>query len=409
MSTEYDSKVHRHNNQDQDINEDIHTAIRCESGEEDAVIVFTSGTTSGSKGVRLSHKSLWIQSLAKLQRPCGYTQQTRMLASTVPLFHVGGLSSTLAVLLAGGTLVVPSSPLGFNPISVFQSVTSKTTLQSANTLVVVPAMLHSLLQHVSHHETYDSVKLLLIGGQSASPDTIQHVARVFPNARLVQTFACTEAASSMTFLEVKPEDGMQHSSLSNGPSGDCVGVPPPHVELALVDAESQRTIPIPFQVGVFATRGPHVMNGYWTRNGASENLSRDEWYVTSDLGFYDENGQFYFSGRAKDVIRTGGETVIALEVERILQSHPGIRECSVFALPDERFGETVCAAIVCNNTNTLALSDVRSFCSRRSLAGYKQPRAVYLVNELPRNSSGKVVKYQLVERFREPQPLRSQL
>jgi fatty-acyl-CoA synthase len=308
--------------------------------------------------------------------------------------------------LAGGTLVVPSSP-GFDPISVLQSVTSKVTLKSANTLVVVPAMLHSLLQHVPEHETYGSVKLILIGGQSASPDTLHHVARVFPNARLVQTFACTEAASSLTFLEVKPEDTMQRL-ISDGPSGDCVGVPPPHVELALVDEDHGRTILSPYQLGLFATRGPHVMNGYWTRNGANKRRSTDEWYVTSDLGFYDENRKFYFSGRAKDVIRTGGETVIAPEVERTLQCHPCIRECAVFALPDERFGETVCAAIVCH-AKPLALSDVRSFSSKRGLAGFKQPRAIFIVNELPRNSSGKVLKYQLVERFRQPLPLRSKL
>lgn len=150
------------------------------------------------------------------------------------------------------------------------------------------------------------------------------------------------------------------------------------------------------------------MNGYWTRNGANKSRSTDEWYVTSDLGFCDENRKFYFSGRAKDVIRTGGETVIAPEVERTLQCHPCIRECAVFALPDERFGETVCAAIVCQ-AKPLALSDVRSFCSKRGLAGFKQPRAIFIINELPRNSSGKVLKYQLVERFRKPQPLRSKL
>lgn len=389
---------------DQDINGAIQNVINDKDGGDDAVIVFTSGTTSGSKGVRLSHKAVWIQSLAKLRQPCRYTQETRMLASTVPLFHIGGLSSTIAVLMAGGTWVVPPSA---DPKSVLQSLTS--TRLSANTLVVVPAMLHSLLQHISENETYESVSLLLIGGQSASPDTIQRIAHVFPNARLVQTFACTEAASSLTFLEVKPDRHKTILSLPKGPSGDCIGVPPPHVDLILLNKDNQAAIQAPYQVGVFTTRGAHVMNGYWKRTGTIKNCSTDSWYLTSDLGYRDENGQFYFSGRTKDVIRTGGETVIASEVERVLLCHFDIRECAVFALPDERFGESVCAALVLCDSELLTLSDVRSFCSQRGLAGYKQPRLIYIVKELPRNSSGKVVKYRLVERFRARQPLRSKL
>ena len=395
-------------------NHEIDNAIQeiaeSQDGDQDAVVVFTSGTTSGSKGVRLSHRALCVQAIAKLRKPCRYSRQTRMLASTVPLFHVGGLSSTLSVFLAGGTWILPSSGSSFDPTSVLKSVSS--LLLPANTLVVVPAMLHSILQQASGTDSsYDSVRLLLIGGQSASPETLRHIARIFPNARVVQTFACTEAASSLTFLDVQhnyPES--MTVSLPSGPNGDCVGVPPPHIELVLINKDNERNVQIhqPHQVGIFATRGPHVMSGYWKRDVDNESLSQDSWYITNDLGFHDEHGRFYFCGRTKDIIRTGGESVIALEVERVLLDHPDIQECAVFALPDERFGEAVCAALVSKN-EALTLSYLRHFCTEQGLAGYKKPRAAFFMKQLPRNSSGKVQKHKLVERFRERQLLLSKL
>ena len=189
-------------------------------------------------------------------------------------------------------------------------------------------------------------------------------------------------------------------------------MPPKHVDLVLVGNDSnQAEIQGPFTVGIFATRGPHVMNGYWKRSKRNETSSAapDSWYLTNDLGFRDEQGHFYFCGRTKDIIRTGGETVIALEVERALLSHPDIEECAVFALDDNRFSEAVCAALVCNENERLSLKDIRKFCSNQGLASYKKPRRVFLVNELPRNSSGKVLKHKLVERYKIQQPLLSKL
>jgi len=399
------------------IDEDIDAAIQrladSRDGNGDAVIVFTSGTTSGLKGVRISHKSLGIQALAKLRQPCSYDRNTRMLASAVPLFHVGGLCSTLSVLSAGGTWILPDGgSSSFDPEAAIKSLDSP--ILAANTLVVVPAILHSIFRRVSDTDVYDSVRLLLVGGQSASPETLRHAHRVFPNARIVQTFACTEAASSLTFLQVNPNE-LESLTLSipqGGATGDCVGVPPNHVDLVLVDNDCKHAeIQDPFRVGVFATRGPHVMNGYWKRSARNKtsSIAPCSWYLTNDLGFRDERGRFYFCGRTKDIIRTGGETVIALEVERALLSHPGIEECAVFGLPDNRFGEAVCAAFVCKESQHLSLRDIRSFCSNQGLASYKKPRRVFVASELPRNSSGKVLKHNLVERYKIQQPLLSKL
>lgn len=391
---------------------------------DDAVIVFTSGTTGGSKGVRLGHRAIYVQCLAKLQKPCCYNESTRLLANTVPFFHVGGLSSIMAVWLAGGTLVLPSRssnlPLAFDPRTTLDSLRQR----HSTTLVVVPAMLYALQQEQQKMNRsmdvveadlrcYPEVQLILIGGQSADASTLQFVRHTFPNARIVQTYACTEAASSLTFRDVtKPlaSDGATHIS------GECVGRPPLHVELRLFRVKGEGTaqnesstngfISERWTPGIIGTRGPHVMNGYWrrSRDGAStkQTPSHSSWLRTNDLGFWGKDGQtLYFCGRVTDSIRTGGETVLAAEVERCLLQHPNLVECAVFPLPDRKFGETVACAVVVGDP--LQVDDIKeticALCARKGLAGYKRPRLVFQVDKLPRNSSGKILKFKLVKRF----------
>lgn len=392
--------------------------------EEDALVIFTSGTSSasGSKGVRLSHGAILVQAWAKCQPPCAYDGNTRILATTVPLYHVAGLNSALALLWAGGTWVYPLSQEGgaFHAATVLDSISASPPLLATNTLVMVPAMLHALLQHCHKNNVtilpyFPSVRLILIGGQSAPPSMIAQLQQIFPSARMVQTYACTEAASSLTFLELTRD--IVDRKLPPL-AGDCVGVPPPHVELVLLeptkkDETVQRprvVIREPHRVGILATRGPHTLNGYWNRDVPHPSKRRkNDWFITNDLGFIDAHGRFYFCGRLNDVIRTGGETVVALEVEKVLLQHENVRDVAVFGLPDERFGKCVCAALVMRDIDEPrrphSLETVREYCAQQGLAGYKRPRKVFLLKELPRNQSGKLLKYKLVEQFKRHPPL----
>jgi acyl-CoA synthetase (AMP-forming)/AMP-acid ligase II len=378
-------------------------------GREDAVLVYTSGTTSGSKGVRLSHAAILIQSWAKLRHPCNYSAATAMLATTVPFFHVGGLSSIAAVWLAGGTLVFPADDThngarmaGFQPQQVWQSIANHVNGSSVNTLVVVPAMLHAIENNApTDIQSFPGVQLILIGGQSAASSTIQFLSRVFPNARVVQTYACTEAASSLTFLDVKT---YSPALVDTKIAGDCVGVPPKHVQLGIFRTDqfgSRFIVHTPHTVGIIGTRGPHVMTGYWSRRAKQNSntvLRKQDWMFTNDLGYWDDQGRLYFCGRVNDSIRTGGETVMALEVERVLLQNPEVAECAVFSLSDEKFGEAVCCALVSRGPE-LTLVDIRRWCRQCGMAGYKQPRRIFHVGELPKNSSGKILKFLLEERF----------
>jgi fatty-acyl-CoA synthase len=370
------------------------------ASQRDALVVFTSGTTGGSKGVRLSHRALIVQALAKLQYPCNYSKTTAMLATTVPLFHVGGLSSSLAVVLAGGHLIFPdtATTTGFDADLVWKSLSFPHT--PVNVLVVVPAMLVTLFANHTSSKVYANVRLILIGGQSATRTTIEQISKVFPNARIVQTYACTEAASSLTFLQVQPFETITQKSVLGSP-GDCVGSPPSHVELKLYSKEDTSVSDvtnIPYQPGIIATRGPHVTSGYWNRGAPQTTANVQGWFWTNDLGFFDTNGLLYFCGRVRDVIRTGGETVLAQEVERTLLLHPEVMECAIFPRQDERFGEAVACALVTTG-GPLELVTIKKWCEQHGLANYKRPRYLFLVDELPRNSSGKVLKHELAATF----------
>lgn len=398
------------------------------ASNSDALIIFTSGTTGGSKGVRLSHRALLVQALAKLDDPCKYSAATAMLATTVPLFHVGGFSSFLAVLLAQGQLVFPErqgpSSSKFQVDDISKSL--RDPYLPSNTLVVVPAMLSSFFDAEDKtgmkRSRFPKARLLLIGGQSASRDMIERCRYSFPNARLVQTYACTEAASSMTFLQLITNNAQIPITTSSQdgayPNGTCIGRSPNHLELRIFRKRPQQkgasgvskyvTITKPHELGLIATKGPHVMNGYWERgvHRRGDTVTRkgieDQWFIGSDLGFWDDEGRLCFAGRAKDVVRTGGETVLAREVEQVLLKHPDVAECAIFPRIDRRYGEAVACAIVAKQSRggvNVTIRAMKKWCQQKGLAGYKQPKFLFLVNDLPRNSSGKVLKHKLVEKF----------
>jgi len=434
----------------------------------DAILLFTSGTSSpnGAKGVKLSHKSLYIQSIAKTRHPCNYNKDTNMIATTVPWFHVGGLSSVLAVMFAGGMLVFPPQDDGnsrsvdggkgkkrFQSQKILQSIQpeASTANISANTLVVVPAMLHSIVEYHNNHShqptsttttSYPNVKLILVGGQSiGSGKLYKSIRNLFPKARIVQTYACTEAGSSITFEDLGYWNGnsstgkiidymLERKEATNGSDVDnkgrssqmdgatCVGLPPSHIEIGIFNTEqvaagsssSLKQLPNG-QMGIIGTCGPHTMSGYWNRGDQSSTKSQqneNEWMLTNDLGYiHPITNKLYFCGRANDVIRTGGESVLATEVERIIGMYDGIEECAVFALPDVKFGEAVCAAVVMSSSLASTIGNVvveydqmkhklRAYCSKQQLAGFKQPRKVFYMKALPRNSSGKVLKHEII-------------
>lgn len=374
----------------------------------------------------------------------GYTCTTTFL-SVVPLFHVGGISSSLAVTMAGGCHVfVPR----FTPTSGSAAVRTG----GVNTLVVVPTILDMMLKADFDYSStrgedlgasqpnmlsppplsvWEDVTTVVVGGQPLSRRLEYRARQRIPRATLYQTYACTEAGSTMTFATYPPsgihrrtpENTLSDPSDANAGSAGASdgerehgveghplrGKPAVHVEIRVVERGIPDTMPARCcpagKVGEIETRGPHVMKGYWGSSELTAAVLRpDGWLRTGDLGRLDERtGYLIFVGRAKDVIKTGGENVYASEVEGVLLRHDWVVEAAAYGVEDERLGEKVAASVVLCDTAydkaggvscDTARTVLSEFCGRY-LSHYKRPRRIDVVPTLPKNSAGKILRHRL--------------
>jgi acyl-CoA synthetase (AMP-forming)/AMP-acid ligase II len=156
----------------------------------------------------------------------------------------------------------------------------------------------------------------------------------------------------------------------------------------------------PGQVGEIVARGPRMMKGYWQQESATTDTIRGGWVYTGDLAYQDEDGYIYLAGRARDFIKRGGEMISPEEVEQVLLSHPDVDDAAVIGVPDLEWGEEV-RAVVVRRSPQVGERDLMEYCRQR-LAGFKRPRSVVFVGELPRNPMGKVLKRDLRQQFGYP-------
>ncbi len=203
-----------------------------------------------------------------------------------------------------------------------------------------------------------------------------------------QGYGLTETSPLATFLT--PEWALAKIG--------SAGRPPMLVDIKLVDA-SGGAITEPMARGELCVRGPNVMRGYWNRPAdTAAVIDPDGWFHTGDVAYADEDGFYFICDRIKDMVITGGENVYPAEVESVLYDHPGIADVAVIGLPDERWGEVVVAVVVPKPEASLSLEEVRDFAGDR-LARYKLPTRLEVVDVVPRNPAGKVLKFELRERF----------
>jgi acyl-CoA synthetase (AMP-forming)/AMP-acid ligase II len=364
-------------------------------------IFFTSGTTARPKGVILSHQAMLVQAVAKLKH-VGYSAQSRYL-HLAPLFHLGGASSALAVTLAGGVhvleAVAPRSERVRKQTPSMSDTCSAIVRHRVNTLVVVPAILQMLLDEVQSSGHECDVATLLYGGGSLTTAQLVSAQRLLPGCRLIGAYGMTETASTMTFVD--------HSTLpADSPAHSSVGRPPEHAELRILETTESFRREDGFLFGEIATRGPHVMDGYFRRTAETSAAFDLGWFRTGDLGYMDDSGHLFLVGRAKDMIRSGGESVLAGEVEQVLSRHPAVTSTAVVGVPHRVLGEAVAAAVIATEwpgEERLAL-----WC-RDGLSSYKRPRWILGMDRFPLSSTGKVLKEELREEILERLHTRAKL
>ena len=332
-------------------------------------IMYTSGTTGRPKGAMLTHANAMANARNSLLLARG-VRPTDVTVTAAPMFHIGGLGvhSLPFVYVGAKNVIVPT----FDPPAFLAAMAEhRATLQ-----FLVPAMWAALMR-VPGFDDHDlsSLDMALSGGAPTPLPLIE-----FFDSRGVpfqEGFGLTETAPSVTVLDA------EHIKDKLG----SIGRPLQHVETRLVDADDRDVAP--GEVGELLVRGENVFAGYWMLPGPTAEAFRGGWFHTGDLGKIDEDGYITLVDRKKDMIITGGENVYPVEVEQVIVRHPAVREVAIFGLPDERWGETVVAAVACDGAATSA--ELIAF-ARERLAHFKCPTRVELVDELPRNATGKVLK-----------------
>ena len=344
--------------------ESVHEA----SGGDLAAIIYTSGTTGRSKGAMLSHGNLAANALA-LHEAWGF-QPGDVLLHALPIFHVHGLFIALhCILLNGGPMVWLAR---FDDDEVIR------LLPRATVLMGVPTFYTRLLANPGFTRQEVAHMRLFICGSAPLLESI---------------FAEFEARTGMRILE---RYGMSEAAIitTNPLHGDripgSVGYPLPGVDLRIGGASATG------ETGVIEIKGPSVFSGYWRMpEKTAEDFTVDGYFITGDVGRLDPDGRVWISGRAKDLIISGGYNVYPKEIELILDELPGVSESAVIGCPHPHFGEAVVAVIAGAGDEAQIIAT-----ARQSLAAYKAPKKVFFVDDLPRNAMGKVQKNVLRDRFR---------
>lgn len=345
------------------------------SGDDTAVIGYTSGTTGRSKGAMLRHHNLASNAVA-IVRAWHWTDTDRLLL-TLPLFHVHGLCVGMHGTFVAGAMV--DLRRKFDATEVLDTIDHGTTTMFFG----VPTMYTRLIAEASARaHRPPPLRLYVSGSAPLSAHTFAEFQEQFGQP-ILERYGMTETIMNLT----NPYDGERRPG--------TVGAPFPGQAARIVDVRTR--LPVGPEVdGEIQVRGPHVFSGYWERPDATaEAFDADGWFNTGDLGRTSVDGYTTITGRAKELIISGGYNIYPREVEEVLEGHPAVLEAAVVGLPDAEFGEQVAAAVVCHaGSSGVTAEALIDFC-RDQVASYKKPRRIVFVDALPRNAMGKVVKHEV--------------
>jgi malonyl-CoA/methylmalonyl-CoA synthetase len=351
------------------------------SPDEVAIIGYTSGTTGRAKGAMLTHGNIAANAKAVIEA-WHWTQDDHLLL-TLPLFHAHGLGvGTNGTIMAGASMDLRPH---FEVEDVYQALLGKNVIKPPTMFFGVPTMYGRLLAEAQKQpERPKPLRLYVSGSAPLNPQTFEDFQMVFGQT-ILERYGMTETFMNLT----NPYEKERRAG--------TVGLPFPRQEARVVDVISRQPV-ADGETGEIEVRGAHVFKGYWNRPEATaEAFTSDGWFKTGDLGWCSADGYYTISGRAKELIISGGYNIYPREVEEVLLAHPKIAEVAVVGLPDPDFGEQVVAAIVPRDPS-LTPEEVIVFC-KDSLASYKKPRQIFFLRELPRNALTKVQKHLIVEQI----------
>ena len=275
---------------------------------------------------------------------------------------------------------------------------------SVDRAMMVPTMIKQLMDH-EEFESYNltSLQVITYGAAPMPLEVIKRAIEQFPGTHFINAFGQTESAATITMLG--PEDHImegnpEEKELKLKRLGS-IGKPLPDVEVRIMDEDG--SLLAADQVGEIVARGERIMKGYWKQEDAtSATIDKDGWLHTGDLGYADEGGYIFLSGRAKDIIKRGGEMISPEELENIILAHPKVEDVAIIGVPDQEWGERVRAVVVPTKDGDKPSLDEIAELVRSRTASFKKPESIVYIDELPRNPMGKILKRVLREQFNEP-------
>lgn len=345
------------------------------AGDAPAVIGYTSGTTGRAKGALLLHRNL-AANVAAVTTAWRWSDADRLLL-TLPLFHTHGLMVGLHGTLFTGASVVLRRKFDAADVMAMLREDASITL-----FFGVPTMYARLLTEAERQGVPEHLLRLFVSGSAPlSTQTFVEFERLF-GQRILERYGMTETGMNLT----NPYEGERRPG--------TVGGPFPGQEARVVEASSRQPLPAGV-IGEIEVRGPNVFSGYWNRPDATaEAFDADGWFKTGDLGWVSDDGWYTITGRARELIISGGYNIYPREVEEVLAAHPSVAEVAVVGAPESDLGEQVVAVVVPREGAAPKPDELIAFCRER-LASYKKPRQVVFVDGLPRNALGKVQKHVL--------------
>lgn len=346
--------------------------------EDLALLQYTGGTTGFPKGVMLTHYNL----VSNLQMCEAWLYKSEpgeeTILAVLPFFHVYGMTTVMNFGIKQGSKIILMPK--FNPEDVLKVIDK----QKPTIFPGAPTIYIGLLNHPDINK-YDlsSIKACL-SGSAPLPVEVQEQFEEVTGGKLVEGYGLTET-SPVTHANLVWENRINGS----------IGLPWPDTDVKIIKIGTEEEADTG-EVGEIAVKGPQVMVGYWKNQEETENVLRDGWLYTGDMGYMDEDGYFYIVDRKKDMIIAGGFNIYPREVEEVLYEHPAIQEGVVVGVPDPYRGETVKAFVVVKEGKQVTEEELNTFC-RENLAAYKVPRSYEFRKELPKTVIGKILRRQLID------------
>ncbi len=341
--------------------------------------LYTSGTTGFPKGAMITQRGMTAHAATMSDSVAMDADSVSMVA--MPLFHVGGSSWALATMFYGARQLIVRD---INPPALVEEMIE----QGVSHTFLVPAIFGFLLQVPGIAERDWSKLRGLVYGASPMPlPLLRKSMATFP-ADFYQVYGMTEASGAVTVL--MPD---AHRDTANEHRLVSAGLPLKGVEIIAADPETGEPVG-PGEVGEIMVRTEQLMAGYWGKPEESERAISNGWLHSGDAGYIDADGYIYISDRVKDMIISGGENIYPAEIERVIGEHPSVADVAVIGVPDEKWGEVGKAIVVANPGATVEPAELIAL-AKSQLAGFKVPKSVEVIAEMPRNATGKILKKDL--------------